>query len=74
MYDECRKWVREVNKRGRFFGGKSPNLADLAVYGVLSSIEGCQAFKELLENTKIGTWYYEMKNAVQNHAGANTLR
>ena len=26
-------------------GGEVPNLADLAVFGVLSAIEGCQAFK-----------------------------
>lgn len=62
-----------MKKRGQFFGGSSPNLADLAIYGVLSSIEGCQAFQELLENTKIGTWYFEMKNAVQNHYGAKAL-
>lgn len=73
LYDECRTWINEVKKRGQFFGGPSPNLADLAVYGVLSSIEGCQAFQELLENTKIGTWYFEMKNAVQNHCGAKAL-
>ncbi|KAJ8300533.1 hypothetical protein KUTeg_022052 [Tegillarca granosa] len=43
------------------------------VYGVLNSIEGCQAFKDMLENTKIGPWYYRTKKAVQNHQGANPL-
>lgn len=69
LYDECSTWVREVNKKGKFCGGSTPNLADLAVYGVLSSIEGCQAFKELRENTKIGRWYDDMKQACQSHSG-----
>lgn len=52
-------------------GGKEPNLADLAVYGVLNSIEGCNAFKDLLEHTKINIWYFSMKNSVKNHKGSN---
>lgn len=51
-------------------GGDSPNLADLAVYGVLSSIEGCDAFKDLLNKTKIGAWYFAMKENVQEHRGS----
>lgn len=73
LYDECNKWINEVNKRGQFFGGTSPCLADLAVYGVLSSIEGCLAFKELLLNTKISKWYYDMKKVVCDHAGITPL-
>ncbi len=73
LYDECKRWLNEVNKKGKFAGGTCPNLADLAVYGVLSSIEGCQAFKELLQNTSIGTWYNNMKEVVQSHEGITKL-
>lgn len=51
-------------------GGNKPNLADLAVYGVLSSIEGCDAFKDLLKYSKIKNWYLDMKNQVASHGGA----
>uniref|UniRef100_A0A915IMU6 Uncharacterized protein n=1 Tax=Romanomermis culicivorax TaxID=13658 RepID=A0A915IMU6_ROMCU len=29
-------------------GGDSPNLADLAVYGAITSFEGCQAFRDIV--------------------------
>ena len=32
---------------GKFLGGDKPNLADLAVYGALSAVEGCEAFLDL---------------------------
>jgi len=70
LYDECNFWLKQLNKQGTpFLGGKEPNLADLAVFGVLSSIEGCDAFKDLEQNTKIGPWYYGMKAAVKDRAG-----
>ncbi|RZF47109.1 hypothetical protein LSTR_LSTR005187 [Laodelphax striatellus] len=71
LYDECNVWVRELSKKGTpFHGGDRPNLADLAVYGVLCSIEGCSAFKDLLANTKIGGWYSRMKKACHDHQGS----
>lgn len=51
-------------------GGNEPNLADLAVYGVLSSIEGCSAFKDLMKSSKIKDWYLNMKDQVVKHGGA----
>lgn len=74
LYDSCRKWMKHVEKKNTLFvGGQLPNLADLAVYGVLSSIEGCTAFKDLLTHTNIGKWYYPMKEAVKNHKGKQEL-
>lgn len=72
LYDECNVWARAVKAKGTdFLGGKEPNLADLAVYGVLNSIEGCTAFGELLENSNVKKWYFNMKEAVKNHRGSN---
>ncbi|KAJ8970579.1 hypothetical protein NQ314_001103 [Rhamnusium bicolor] len=71
LYDECNKWIRAINAKGtKFMGGNQPNLADLAVYGVLSSIEGCIAFNDIISRTNIGKWYYPMKQAVTQHQGA----
>lgn len=71
LYDECNYWMKAIKDKGKpFMGGDRPNLADLAVYGILNSIEGCIAFQDLLNNTKIKRWYLGMKNAVKNHQGA----
>ncbi|XP_054275499.1 prostaglandin E synthase 2-like [Macrosteles quadrilineatus] len=70
LYDECNNWMRNLKKKNAtFLGGKQPNLGDLAVYGVLSSIEGCIAFEDLLKNTSIGSWYWPMKKLVQSNMG-----
>lgn len=55
LYDACNQWTNAIEKnKTKFLGGKEPNLADLNVFGVLNSMEGCQAFKDCLQNTKIG--------------------
>lgn len=53
IYDACNQWIDEL-KNQQFHGGEAPNLADLAVYGALNSFEGCQAFTDIKNNTKIG--------------------
>lgn len=74
LYDDCNKWMRELKRKGTpFFGGSTPNLADLAVYGVLSSIEGCTAFSDLKENTRIAEWYYPMQKVVKEHKGTQEI-
>ena len=43
LYDDCGIWTRAIQaKKTKFMGGDKPDLSDLAVYGVLSAIEGCQ--------------------------------
>lgn len=55
LYDACNAWIGEIEKKKTtFLGGKEPNLADLNVFGVLNSMEGCEAFKDCLRNSKIG--------------------
>lgn len=55
LYNACDKWLAEIDgKKTVYHGGKKPNLADLTVFGVLNSMEGCQAFADCLENTNIG--------------------
>lgn len=74
LYDEVNVWLREVRANGTpFKGGHNPDLSDLAVYGILKSIEGCSAFKDLLEHTKLGTWYNAMKEKVDTYAGSELL-
>lgn len=70
MYDALDQWTAELKKRNtKFMGGKQPSLADLSVFGVLSSMEGCQTFKDCLKNTNIGKWFYDVKALVEKNRG-----
>ena len=74
FYDEINNWIKAVEARGgNFMGGQNPDLSDLAVYGVLRSIEGCDAFKDALSNTKLGGWYEAVKEKVDRHEGGQLL-
>lgn len=74
FYDQLNTWLNAINARGGpFMGGTSPDLSDLAVFGVLRGIEGCDAFKDALTHTKLRQWYYSMKEQVGNHRGAPAL-
>jgi len=47
-----------------FSGGSKPNLADLAVFGVLKPIRYLTSGKDMVEHTRIGEWYARMESAV----------
>jgi len=70
LYDACNEWMRAKGAQRTFMGGDKPNLADLAVYGVLTSFEGTMAFADLLQNTNIGPWFDATKEAVRCRLGA----
>lgn len=54
FYEVCNKWTDELDRlKTTFHGGNAPDLADLAVFGALVSFEGCQTFKDLMDNTRI---------------------
>lgn len=70
IYAACNSWVSELEKRkSPFLGGKTPNLADLAFYGALTSMEGCQAFSDILKNTSIEPWFKAVKKHVTTNRG-----
>ncbi len=51
-------------KRVENAGGSKPNLADLAVFGVLRPIQHLQTGKDMTASTHIGKWYSNMEEAV----------
>ncbi|KAL8130686.1 hypothetical protein V2J09_019841 [Rumex salicifolius] len=63
LYEAAETWVEALNGRD-FLGGKKPNLADLAVFGVLRPIRHLRSGNDMVENTRIGDWYSRMENAV----------
>lgn len=71
FYKEINYWLNGIKTRGgTFMGGNKPDLSDLAVFGLLQSIEGCSAFKDLLDNTNLAGWYNAMKKKVELHEGS----
>ncbi|KAI4339942.1 hypothetical protein MLD38_024825 [Melastoma candidum] len=63
LYGAAESWVDALKGRP-YFGGVKPNLADLAVFGVLRPIRHLQSGKDMVENTRIGEWYDRMEKAV----------
>ncbi|XVE94531.1 hypothetical protein REPUB_Repub02eG0016800 [Reevesia pubescens] len=68
LYEAAETWVDALNGR-HYLGGSKPNLADLAVFGVLRPIRYLKSGKDMVENTRIGEWYTRMENAVGESAG-----
>ncbi|KAM3611245.1 uncharacterized protein V6R79_015476 [Siganus canaliculatus] len=69
LYKAVNDWIGAIGKKRKFMGGDKPNLADLAVFGVLRVMEGLQAFDDMMENTKVKYWYRRMERASLNHEG-----
>ncbi|NXW16044.1 PGES2 synthase, partial [Circaetus pectoralis] len=65
LYEAVNEWVKAVGKHRLFMGGNQPNLADLAVYGVLRVMEGLEAFDDMMVHTKIQPWYQRMEEVIQ---------
>ncbi|KAJ4888833.1 Glutathione S-transferase family protein [Raphanus sativus] len=68
LYDAAETWVDALNGRP-FLGGSRPNLADLAVFGVLRPIRYLRSGKDMVDNTRIGEWYSRMENTVGEPSG-----
>ncbi|KAJ8439810.1 hypothetical protein Cgig2_029070 [Carnegiea gigantea] len=67
LYEAAETWVDALKGRD-FLGGSKPNLADLAVFGVLRPIRYLRSGKDMVENTRIGDWYSRMEKAVGESA------
>ncbi|XP_053481961.1 prostaglandin E synthase 2 [Ictalurus furcatus] len=66
LYKAVNDWVAAIGKKKTFMGGENPNLADLAVFGVLRVMEGLEAFDDMMENTKVKKWYRRMQDAMRH--------
>ncbi|XP_002993078.2 prostaglandin E synthase 2 [Selaginella moellendorffii] len=67
LYEAANTWVEALDNRS-FMGGSKPNLADLAVFGVLRPIRNLDSGNDMIANSKIGAWYSRMEQAVGNSA------
>ncbi|GMI91344.1 hypothetical protein like AT5G42150 [Hibiscus trionum] len=67
LYEAAEMWVDALKGR-HYLGGSKPNLADLAVFGVLRPIRYLRSGKDMVEHTRIGEWYSRMENTVGESA------
>nr|CAG4651097.1 EOG090X08KD [Simocephalus serrulatus] len=73
LYNEVNYFLKTLQSKGtRFIGGEEPNLADLAVYGCISSIDGTRTFEDLMHHTYIAPWYEAMCNIIDSRRGKVT--
>ncbi|KAJ7957891.1 prostaglandin E synthase 2-like [Quillaja saponaria] len=63
LYKAADTWVDALKGR-KFLGGSNPNLADLAVFGVLRPIRHLTSGRDMVEHTRIGEWYSQMESVV----------
>ncbi|KAJ1387620.1 Thioredoxin-like superfamily [Sesbania bispinosa] len=63
LYGAAEQWIDALKGR-KFLGGLDPNLADLAVFGVLRPIRHLKSGRDMVEHTRIGKWFSEMEQAV----------
>ncbi|XP_077455971.1 prostaglandin E synthase 2 isoform X2 [Stigmatopora argus] len=73
LYKAVNDWVAAIGKKRKFMGGERPNLADLAVFGVLRVMEGLEAFDDMMANTKVKSWYHRMDVVTLNYHGCSQL-
>lgn len=59
LYGDCNLFIDAVGEAD-FLGGSTPNLGDLAVFGVLRAVEGTPTFEDAMANSRITAWYQRM--------------
>jgi microsomal prostaglandin-E synthase 2 len=64
LYEAADTWVEALGSDRVFMGGEEPNLADLAVFGVVRSVVGTDTFNDVMHNSEIGKWYEQMMKQV----------
>lgn len=67
LYADANKFIAAVGSQP-FMGGAKPNLADLAMFGVLSAIRGTDTYNDLVLNSNIGQWLSRMAQTVGDSA------
>ncbi|MEW5303242.1 MAG: hypothetical protein WDW36_005950 [Sanguina aurantia] len=59
LYADCNAFIDAMGSSD-FLGGAAPNLADLAVFGVLRAIEGTPTFDDTTKHSRVASWYQRM--------------
>ncbi|UJR28991.1 hypothetical protein I4U23_010209 [Adineta vaga] len=74
FYPRYQRWIIDYVGTIIIQGESESNLADLNVYGILTAIQGTEAFQDLMNNTKIQPWFERMKHLVEPHFVDNRIQ
>ncbi|CAD5229198.1 unnamed protein product [Bursaphelenchus okinawaensis] len=74
ILEACNQFLEAKGKDRVFLGGNEPNLADLSLYGAITSFAGTRTFAELRKQCDIGEWFDNVQKAVQEHRGAALIK
>ncbi|GFR47294.1 hypothetical protein Agub_g8981, partial [Astrephomene gubernaculifera] len=72
LYDTANDFVDNALRGRRFAGGEQPNLADVAAFGVIRAVRKTGAFRDLMENSRLGPWFAAMEEVVGGSSRINT--
>ncbi|CEM23983.1 unnamed protein product [Vitrella brassicaformis CCMP3155] len=64
LYDAANEFVDAVGDR-QYLGGETPSTADIEVYGVLDSIREFDAWRDMMDNSRIKPWYERMDQVMK---------
>jgi microsomal prostaglandin-E synthase 2 len=66
LYKDLETWTTEaVGDKAPFCGGSNPNLADLAVFGVMRAVKTFETFDDAMKaSPKTDAWYKRMEKEV----------
>ena len=64
LYKCLEDWMQNAVGKNAFCGGDKPNLADIAVFGVLRAVKTFDTFEDAKANTSVGPWYKRMQEEV----------
>jgi len=67
-----RKWGEAISN-GEFLNGTCPNGADLAIYGILKSIENLPGFRIMKEDNDVHPWYQRVANIIEGMVDFNDM-
>lgn len=65
LYASCNEFVAAMDGKA-FMGGSTPDLADLAAYGVLTAVQSTPTFTDVMKKSKLKPWYERVKAAIGN--------
>lgn len=77
LNNSVNRFVKSALKNGanQFAGGDRISLGDLALYGAMTSFQGCAAFQDMIvANKLIKEWFEKVKRAVETHEGQASLK
>ena len=65
LFDALYKWADAVDaSKSEFFGGGSPSVADLCVFGCIRAIDGLDTHTDVVSDPRIQAWYDAMVKVV----------